>query len=153
MSKSLGVEYFDQFGDPWKEGARAKGVPEEVLDKVWDDLCAYGSWSFNKSHAVSYGLITYWCAWAKSNFPLAFAAATLDHAKNLEKQQELLRELVEEGYDYTPVDAVHSDANWSIADGKLVGPLQKYQGYRPQERTNHLGGQGSWRTTSPRAPK
>ena len=42
MSKSLGVEYFAQFGDRWKEGARKKGIPDEVLNKMWDDLCAYG---------------------------------------------------------------------------------------------------------------
>lgn len=42
MSKSLGKEYFDQFGDRWKQGARKKGIPEGVLDKVWDDLCLSG---------------------------------------------------------------------------------------------------------------
>lgn len=139
MSKSLGVEYFDRYGDPWKEGARAKGVPEEVLDKIWDDLCAYGSWSFNKSHAVSYGLITYWCAWAKANHPLSFAAATLNHARNIEKQQELLRELVEEGFDYKAVDADRSTDTWSISDGQLLGPLQNIKGIGPASVKTILG--------------
>lgn len=48
MSKSLGKEYFDQFGDKWKERAVEKGVPEYTATKVWDDLCAYGSWAFNR---------------------------------------------------------------------------------------------------------
>ena len=51
----------------------------------------------------------------------------------------MLRELVEEGYDYTPVDAVHSDANWSIADGKLVGPLQNIKGIGPKSVQTILG--------------
>lgn len=44
MSRSLGKEYFNQYGDPWKQAAAKKGIPLVVLDKVWDDLCAYGSW-------------------------------------------------------------------------------------------------------------
>ena len=139
MSKSLGVEFFDQYGDPWKEGARKKGVSDDVLDKMWDDLCSYGSWSFNKSHAVSYGLITYWCAWAKANYPLSFAAATLNHAKDIEKQQELLRELVEEGFEYTSVDAEKSTDVWSIADGRLLGPLQNIKGIGPKYVQTILG--------------
>ena len=42
MSKSLGKEFFDQFGDRWKAGAIKKGIPQGVLDKVWDDLCLSG---------------------------------------------------------------------------------------------------------------
>ena len=57
MCKSLGQEYFDQFGNKWKAGAMAKGIPKDVADKFWFDLCAFGSWGFNKSHAVSYGLV------------------------------------------------------------------------------------------------
>lgn len=44
MSKSLGKEYFDQYGDRFIKGSVEKGVPENIATKLWDDLCAYGSW-------------------------------------------------------------------------------------------------------------
>ena len=135
MSKSLGAEYFDQFGDPWKLGAIAKGVSPKDADKVWDDLCAYGSWSFNKSHSVAYGLISYWCCWMKAHYPFEFAAATLSHEDDPSRQIQLLREMKVEGIDYVPVDKELSTDKWTAGykDGKkvLVGPLTAVKGIGP----------------------
>lgn len=93
--------------------------------------------SFNKSHAVAYGMVSYWCCWLKAHHPLEFAAATLDAEKDPVKQINILRELQEEGIDYVPVDAQHSGARWSIMtreDGKklLVGPLTQIKGIGPK---------------------
>jgi DNA polymerase III alpha subunit len=135
MSRSLGKEYFDQFGDPWKKGALALGVSKEDADKVWDDLCAYGAWSFNKSHSVAYGVISYQCCWLKAHYPLEFAAATLTHQDDPVRKIQLLRELHEEGYEYIPVDSEMSTDKWTVGerDGKrmLVGPLSSVKGIGP----------------------
>ncbi len=136
MSKSLGKEFFDQFGDPWKLGAIAKGVDPDKADKIWDDLCAYGSWSFNKSHSVAYGLVSYWCCWLKAHHPFEFAAATLSHLEDPEKQLKMLREMNAEGFGYKPVDPEHSTRKWAVGyeDGKkvLVGPLSSVKGIGPR---------------------
>lgn len=136
MSKSLGKEYFDQFGDPWKAGAIAKGVDPAATVKIWDDLCAYGAWSFNKSHSVAYGLISYWCCWLKAHWPFEFAAATLNHEDNPQRQIQLLREMKAEGFDYVPVDAELSGKKWNVGmrDGQryLVGPLHNVKGIGPK---------------------
>lgn len=132
MSKSLGKEFFDQFGDRWKAAAKKKGIPKKILDDVWDDLCAYGSWAFNRSHSVAYGIVSYWCCWLKAHYPVEFAAATLDSESDPMKQVALLRELAAEGIDYVAVDPDHSVDRWSVATkgGKkiLVGPLTQVHG-------------------------
>ena len=132
MSKSLGAEYFNQFGDPWKKGAIESGVDPSKVDSIWDALCVYGSWAFNKSHSVAYGIISYWCCWLKAYFPLEFAAATLTHEKDVEKQRDLLRELVKEGYEYVPLDSNLSIDKWVIKDGKLIGPVMNVKGIGPK---------------------
>lgn len=143
MSKSLGKEFFDQFGDRWKAGAIKKGIPAEVLEKVWDDLCAYGSWSFNKSHSVAYGLISYWCCWLKAHFPFEFAAATLNHIDDPMKMIGVLREMAAEGFHYVPVDPEKSGKKWgTIGTGperKLLGPLTIVKGLGPKTVTQILG--------------
>jgi len=132
MSKSLGKEYFDQFGDKWKANAAKRGIPAATLDKVWDDLCAYGSWAFNRSHSVAYGIISYWCCWLKAHHPLEFAAATLDAEADPQNQIKILRELANEGVDYVDVDPDNSTDRWSVAKvggkRKLVGPLTQIHG-------------------------
>ena len=135
MSASLGVEFFNRYGDRWKAGAVRKGIPRETLDKIWDDMCAYGSWSFNKSHAVAYGIVSYYCCWLKHYYPYEFAAATLTHEGTPEKQLKLLRELNDEGIGYIPVDVNISTDRWQVVrkgeDIKLLGPLSMIRGMGP----------------------
>ena len=136
MSKSLGQEYFDQFGNKWKAGAIAKGIQKDVADKFWFDLCAFGSWGFNKSHAVSYGLVSYWCCYLKAHHPVEFAAATLDAEGDPAKQILLLRELANEGVTYIPVDKDLSTDKWQPIkrEGRqvLLGPLSNIAGIGPK---------------------
>jgi len=136
MSKSLGTEYFNQFGDRWKASAIAKGIQKDVAEKFWFDLCAFGSWGFNKSHAVSYALVSYWCCYLKAHHPVEFAAATLDAEDDPTKQILLLRELANEGVSYIPVDKDLSTGKWQPLerDGKklLLGPLSNIAGIGPK---------------------
>jgi DNA polymerase III alpha subunit len=131
MSKSLGKEFFDRYGDRWKVRAIKKGIPESVATKVWDDLCAYGSWAFNRSHSVAYGKVAYWSCWLKAHHPAEFAAATLDAEREPNRQLQLLRELKAEGFSYKPIDVKHSEDRWTIKDGVLIGPLTAIKGIGP----------------------
>lgn len=136
MSKSLGKEYFDQFGNKWKAAAVKRGGDPKAMQKVWDDLCAYGSWSFNKSHAVAYGVISQWCCWLKAHYPFEFAAATLSHQGDPDKQLKMLREMVAEGYKYISVDQKLSTDKWNIGtkngERYLIGPFTNIKGIGPK---------------------
>jgi len=136
MSKSLGREFFDQYGNPFKEECVKKGVPFETAFEVWDSLCAFGAWCFNKSHAVAYGLISYQCAYLKAHYPLEFAAATLTHQEKADKQLQALRELRAEGVKYLPVHPDLSTDKWRVGfvEGEkvLVGPVQNVKGIGPK---------------------
>lgn len=91
---------------------------------------------FNRSHAVAYGIVSYWCAYMKAHFPFEFAAATLSHEENPAKQIMILREMADEGITYIPVDKDLSTDKWTAADkeGKrvLVGPLSNVKGIGPK---------------------
>jgi DNA polymerase III alpha subunit len=134
MSKSLGAEYFSQYGDKWKAVAISKGLPADVANKFWDDMCQFGAWAFNKAHSVSYAYVSYWCCWLKAHYPVEFAAATLDAEAAPERQIALLRELAEEGIGYVPVDPEHSTDKWEAReDGRLLGPLTNIKGIGPKK--------------------
>lgn len=128
MSKSLGEEFFNRYWEMFKVGAEAQGIPELEARRIWEKMCTFGSWAFNKSHAVSYGLLSYWCAVLKAHYPLQFAAACLRNAKDEEQSVKLLRELVKEGYEFIPVHPEHSGLTWQVVDGKLVGGLTNVKG-------------------------
>lgn len=131
MSKSLGDEFFGQYLEKFVAGAVAQGMEPGDARVVWDKICTFGSWAFNKSHAVSYGLISYWCALLKAHWPLEFAAACLRSAKDEEQSIRMLRELVEEGFRYVPVDPQKSGLSWEVHDGALLGGLTNIKGLGP----------------------
>lgn len=89
----------------------------------------------HNSHAVAYGLVSYWCCWLKAHHPLEFAAATLDAESDPAKQIALLRELKGEGVDYVAVDPDHSTDRWQPARKAkrafLTGPLTAIKGIGP----------------------
>lgn len=136
MSKSLGREFFDQFGDPFKAEAQAIGVPEAVCNKVWEDLCNFGAYGFNRSHSVAYGIISYQCCWLKAHYPLEFAAATLTHKKDITAQMKALREMEAEGVKYIAAHIDYSTDRWFVGNIEgvrtLVGPVQNVNGIGPK---------------------
>lgn len=132
-SKSLGDEFFSKFKDKFIKGAtKENGFTLEDSEALWHDISATGSWTFNKSHAVSYGLVSYWTAWCKAHYPLEFAAANLNNAKSDDSAIRLLRDMVEnEGLEYVAIDPDVSDVDWSIQDGVLYGGLTSIDGIGP----------------------
>lgn len=88
--------------------------------------------SFNKSHSVSYGLISYLTAYMKANYPLEFLVASLNHAKNDQSAIKILRDAVEnDGVEYTHIDPMLSKKDWSVQDGMLYGGLKTIHGIGP----------------------
>jgi DNA polymerase III alpha subunit len=129
MSKSLGVEFFEKFYERFAAGAAKNDLDPIETRKAWDLMIHFGSYGFNRSHAVAYSIISYWCAWLKAHHPVEFACATLAHAKDAEQSIRLLREIVNEGLiEYVPFDPALSGATWSIQNGKLYGALTNVRG-------------------------
>lgn len=128
ISKSMGKEFFDQYWKLFVTGAKENGLTDEEAKAVWENINTMGSYAFNRSHAVSYGMVSYWCCVLKAHFPLEFAASTLRHAKDEEQSIRVLRELSKEGYEYVSVDPVKSEVSWTAKDGKLIGGLTNIKG-------------------------
>lgn len=128
MSKSMGKEFFDGYWERFKVGAQKQGVKEEDAKLVWENINTMGSWSFNRSHAVAYGMVSYWTMVMKAKFPLQFAAACLRNARDEDQGINLLRELTKEGFEYKAYDADLSEKNWAVKNGILIGGLLNVKG-------------------------
>lgn len=123
-SKTLGKQFFDPYKNSFLAGAEANNIDQDTAVKIWEYMIAFGGWAMNKSHAVSYGYISYWCAYMKAHYPLEFAVATLNHSKSDDDALKILRDFVKnDGIEYTALDPDHSVEKWIIKDGKLLGGL------------------------------
>ncbi len=131
MSGRKGKEFFDQQGAAFVVGAAKNDIAPDIAADLWNQLCNFGAWGMNRSHTVSYAVISYWCAYMKHYHPLEYAASCLRNAKDEEQTIEILREMESEGIAYIPFDADLSEINWAVKDGKLVGGFMNLDGVGP----------------------
>ncbi len=138
MSGRKGEEYFNSMGADFCAGALQVGVPTEKAQKIWKEMVTFGAWGFNKSHSVSYAIVTYWTCYLKCYHKLEFAAACLRSAKDNEQTIAILRELSKEGVEYTAIDPELSGLNWKAVDGRLVGGILNAKGYGPVKSLKYI---------------
>ncbi len=60
-------------------GCIKNGVPEDVANKIYDDMIAFASYAFNKSHAAAYAYLAYQTAYLKCYYPVEFITAVLNN--------------------------------------------------------------------------
>jgi DNA polymerase-3 subunit alpha len=59
------------------DGAKARGISDELAGRLFDLMEKFAEYGFNKSHSAAYALISYQTAWLKTHHTAAFMAATL----------------------------------------------------------------------------
>lgn len=131
-SKSMGDEYFATFKPKFINGCQSfGGLSEKLAKQLWKDVASSGSYSFNLSHAVSYGVISNWCSWSKNYHGLHFVASILNNPKTEKDSLKVLREFYDkENLHYESVNPdVSLELKWAVKDGLLIGGLLNINGF------------------------
>lgn len=68
----------DESGQVVIDGAVRRGVPKAVAEHIFDEMSAFASYAFNKSHAAAYAMVAVQTAWLKRYHPVPFMAATIN---------------------------------------------------------------------------
>jgi len=96
---------------------QANGFSEEAILKLWGTLLPFADYAFNKAHSAAYGVLSYWTAYMKANFPQEYMAALLTSVKSSrDKLGIYLSEARRAG-----IKVLSPDVNDSIADFQAVG--------------------------------
>ena len=70
-------EVLDKEYVPFSEGMKANGYNEASIAALWGVLVPFSDYAFNKAHTAAYGLVSYWTAYHKANYPAEYMAALL----------------------------------------------------------------------------
>lgn len=70
-------ELVEEEGKKFTEAAVTRGMTEDAAKFLWERMGLYAMYVFNKSHAVSYSLLSYWTMWLKAHYPAEFLTAVL----------------------------------------------------------------------------
>ena len=110
-------------------GCVEKGMKEAEAERLWQTFEYFSGYGFNKSHAVSYSMISFQCAWLLTYYPECWMAAFLD--KEPETRKEKAIGIAKQfGFEIEPLNINTSGRVWEISqDGKrLIQPLTSIKG-------------------------
>jgi DNA polymerase-3 subunit alpha len=115
--------------EPLMEGMRGKGLPQNVCNKLWSNFEATGDYSFNKSHAACYALISYRTAFLKANYPVEYMAAVVSSVMNTkDKVPFYVNQCHEMGIEVLPPDVNESEVGFTVVEGKIRFGLNAVKG-------------------------
>ncbi len=60
------------------QGALKNGYTQELAEELFALITPFAGYAFNKAHSVSYGLISYWTAYLKANYPVEYMVSLLN---------------------------------------------------------------------------
>jgi DNA polymerase-3 subunit alpha len=81
MGKKKKEELDKQYAG-FEAGMLERGYSKDAVKTLWDILVPFADYAFNKSHSAAYGVVTYWTAYLKANYPTEYMAALLTSVKN-----------------------------------------------------------------------
>ena len=119
----------DKIYDKFRRGCLEKGMKEYEAKQLWEKFEYFSGYGFNKSHAVSYCVLSYQCAYLLNYYPECWLAAFLD--KEPDKRKERAINVAKSyGYQIEPLNVNTSGVRWEISkDGKtLIQPLSSIKG-------------------------
>tara|TARA_A200000159_G_scaffold67039_1_gene62053 strand:- start:10222 stop:13656 length:3435 start_codon:yes stop_codon:yes gene_type:complete len=119
----------DKIFDKFKRGCIEKGMRDYEARELWETFEYFSGYGFNKSHAVSYCVLSYQCAYLLNYYPAEWLAAFLDKEPETRKERAIAT-AKSLGYSVEQLNVNTSGVNWEISeDGKtLIQPLSSIKG-------------------------
>jgi len=113
-------EILDKEFEPFAAGMRDNGYSDSAIKTLWDILVPFSDYAFNKAHSAAYGLVSYWTAYLKANYPAEYMAALLTSvAGDKDKSALYLNECRRMGITVLPPDVNASAATFTPVGGDI----------------------------------
>jgi DNA polymerase-3 subunit alpha len=118
IGKKKDAREFDQFKDKFIEGA-SQHISKKQAEDLWHTFEAHAGYSFNRSHAVAYSMLSYYTAWLKSYYPLEFMFSVLKNEGDKDARTEYLIEAKRLGLKIKLPHVNESDVYFSLKEDSI----------------------------------
>ena len=117
LRKAMGKkkrDVLDKEYEGFSDGMKANGFSAGAIKVLWDTILPFADYAFNKSHAAGYGLVSYWTAYLKANFPAEYMAGLLTSVgDDKDKAAVYLADCRKLGITVLPPDVNESELNFT----------------------------------------
>lgn len=108
------AEILEKEYKPFAQGMKERGYSDNAISTLWDKLVPFSDYAFNRAHSAGYGLVSYWTAYLKANYPAEYMAALLSSVKDdKDKSAVYLNECRRMGIKVLPPDVNESDVEFT----------------------------------------
>ena len=98
----------------FENGMIEKNFPKSAIAKLWETLIPFSDYAFNRAHSAGYGMVSYWTAYLKANYPTEYMAALLTSVRDDKDKSALyLNECRRMGIKVLPPDVNESQADYT----------------------------------------
>lgn len=122
----------------FRKGVLDHGFSEQAFNTLWETLLPFADYAFNRAHAASYGLVSYWEAYLKANYPTEYLAALLSTVDDRDKAAVYLNECRRLGINISAPDINKSDMEYTPTDNEIAFGLTAVKGVGPGPVSNIL---------------
>jgi len=123
LRKAIGKKIkakMEQLEPKFREGAAAAGTAPKAIDHLWSLMEKAGDYSFNKSHAACYALISYRTAYLKATYPVQYMAALISSVMDTKDKVPFYVTVANEmGIEVLPPDINESVLDFRGIEGRI----------------------------------
>src|SRR5213594_2309080 len=128
MSRRRSRELMAGFWEEFRDGAAARGVPEQTAERVFTQVVAFSEFGFPKSHAAAFGLLAYQSAWLRHYYPAEYYCALFNNQPmGFYSLDALGRDALRNGSEIRLPDVNVSDV-WCAVEGRGRGRWKAGEG-------------------------
>lgn len=110
-------------------GCIRNGIPEDVANRIYDEMMDFAKYAFNKSHAAAYAVVSYETAYLKCYHPVEFMAALMTSViDNPTKVSEYIYTCRQMDIEILPPDINEGDAVFTVSEGSIRYALSAIKG-------------------------
>ncbi|KGA20769.1 DNA polymerase III subunit alpha [freshwater metagenome] len=117
LRKAMGKknkEILDKEYIPFEAGMKSNGFGDAAIKRLWEVLIPFSDYAFNRAHSAGYGVISFWTAYLKANYPTEYMAALLTSVRDDKDKSALyLSECRRMGISVLPPDVNESNSEYT----------------------------------------
>ena len=117
LRKAMGKknkEILDKEYVHFEAGMRSNGFSSVAIEELWKTLIPFSDYAFNRAHSAGYGVVSFWTAYLKANFPTEYMAALLTSVRDDKDKSALyLNECRRMGIKVLPPDVNDSNGEYT----------------------------------------
>ena len=117
LRKAMGKknkEILDKEYIPFEAGMKANGFGDAAIQRLWEVLIPFSDYAFNRAHSAGYGVVSFWTAYLKANYPTEYMAALLTSVRDDKDKSALyLSECRRMGISVLPPDVNESNSEYT----------------------------------------